>query len=372
MKRTIPLKVKLTAVSVGVLTLMCAVFALSTVFSANKLVWTAITVPAATVGSAIPAMPVEPAKVLAATGTEAIRQFRGTTLLVMLCLVALGSVLTYLLAARTLRPLEDLTAFVQKIDIHNLEQGVPLPQTRDEVARLARAFQDMTEKLSRAYQVQKRFSANAAHELRTPLAAIQAQLEVFQMKPDRQPQEYTALLESIGESTERLSNLVRDLLSFTNEQRIQKKAPVDLRELLEEIVFELEDPAADKHITITLSGEGTVCGDDSLLQRAFYNLIANGIRYNVPGGSLDIAVSGSQVRLADTGVGIPQEAKPYIFDTFYCVDKSRSRELGGSGLGLAIAKTILEKHGGSICVQDNHPRGSVFLIDFAPETPINH
>lgn len=364
MKRNIPLKLKLTAISVCILTVMCAVFAFSTIFSASELVSASITVPAMTVEEAMPAIPMEPSVELSATGTEAIRQFRGTTLIVMLCLVAFGSVLTYLLASRTLRPLENLTARVQNIDIHSLDKGVPIPNTRDEVSRLAQAFQDMTEKLSRSYQVQKRFSANAAHELRTPLAAIQAQLDVFQMKPDRSAEEYTALLQSVGESTERLSNLVKDLLAFTNEQRIDKKSPVELRELLEEIVFELEECAASRQIEIRISGEGTIPGDDSLLQRAFYNLISNAIRYNVEGGTVTIQVTGSQVIVADTGVGIPEEAKPYIFDTFFCVDKSRSRELGGSGLGLAIVKNIIEKHNGSIYVRDNQPRGSVFVVDF--------
>ena len=117
----------------------------------------------------------------------------------MFCLIAIGSALTYLFASRTLKPLEDLTERVQHIDIHNLDEDVSIPQTKDEVAKLAQAFQNMTERLNLSYQVQKNFSANAAHELRTPLAAIQTQLDVFQMKPDRNPEEYTNLLQSIGE-----------------------------------------------------------------------------------------------------------------------------------------------------------------------------
>lgn len=360
MKRSIPLKIKLTAVSVCILAAMCAALELSVIFSANELVQASVTVPALSADADMPAAFMEPA----AVGTEAIRQFRGTTVIVMLCLVALGSALTYLFAARTLKPLEDLTESVLRMDIHNLEEGVPVPKTKDEVARLAQAFCDMTEKLHLSYQVQKNFSANAAHELRTPLAAIQTQLDVFQMKPDRNAQEYTELFQSIGESTERLSNLVKDLLTFTNEQKIEKKEPVELRSLLEEIVFELEERAADRGIAITISGEGTVFGDDSLLQRAFYNLISNAIRYNTDGGSVSIEVSADRVTVADSGVGIPDDAKPFIFDTFFCVDKSRSRELGGSGLGLAIVKSIIEKHDGYVFVEDNHPQGSIFVAGF--------
>lgn len=357
---SVPLKLKLTAVSVCILTVMCVAFAISTIFSTDELVKASITTPAISIDEDMPAIPLEPS----VAATEALREFRGTTVLVMICLIALGSALTYLFASKTLKPLEDLTERVHHITIHNLDEGVPIPRTKDEVARLAQAFHDMTEKLNLSYQVQKNFSANAAHELRTPLAAIQTQLDVFQMKADRSAEEYTALLKSIGESTERLSNLVKDLLTFTNEQKIDKKEPVELRSLLEEIVFELEERAAARQIDITISGEGTVFGDDSLLQRAFYNLISNAIRYNIDGGSISIDVSDEKVTVADTGVGIPDDAKPYVFDTFFCVDKSRSRELGGSGLGLAIVKSIVENHGGYICVKDNQPQGSVFVVGF--------
>lgn len=359
MRTSIPLKLKLTAISICILTVMCVAFAISTIFSTNELVYAAVTTPAISVDEEMPAVELEPSVEV----KEALWQFRGTTVLVMLCLIALGSALTYLFASRTLKPLEELTERVNQIDIHNLDEGVPIPRTKDEVAQLAQAFHGMTEKLSLSYQAQKNFSANAAHELRTPLAAIQTQLDVFQMKPDRNAEEYTALLQNLGESTERLSNLVKDLLAFTNEKDI-KKEPVELRALLEETVLELEERAAARRIEITITGEGTVLGDDSLLQRAFYNLISNGIRYNIDGGSIAIEITEDKVTVADTGVGIPDEAKPHIFDTFFCVDKSRSRELGGSGLGLAIVKSIVEKHGGYVLVEDNHPRGTVFVVGF--------
>lgn len=360
MRKSIPLKLKLTAVSVCILTAMCAALTLFALFSANELVQAAVTTPSLSVDGDIPASTLEPSAVV----TQAVRQFRGTTILVMLCLVVLGSVLTYLFASRTLKPLENLTKTVQQINVHNLKEGVLIPHTKDEVARLAGAFHEMTKKLDLSYQVQKNFSANAAHELRTPLAAIQTQLDVFQMKPDRNIEEYSSLLQSIGESTDRLSNLVKDLLTFTNEQEIKKKEPVELRSLLEETVFELEEYAVAKQIEITISGQGTVLGDDSLLQRAFFNLISNAIRYNINSGSIVIKITDNEVTVADTGIGIPDEAKDRIFDTFFCVDKSRSRELGGSGLGLAIVKNIIEKHDGYIYVKDNQPQGSIFVVKF--------
>lgn len=369
MKRGIPLKLRLTAISVCILTTMCVILTMFTFFSANGLVQAAAAEPAMPtddmLASILESSILEPSILEPSIEVaEAIWKFRGTTIAVMLCLVALGSILTYLFAAKTLKPLENLTQRVQHINILNLDEGVPIPETKDEVSRLAQAFQDMTKKLALSYQVQKNFSANAAHELRTPLATIQTQLDVFQMKPDRNVEEYMSLLKSIGESTERLSNLVKDLLTFTNEQKIDKKEPVELRSLLEETVFELEEQVAARQIEIMISGEGTVSGDDSLLQRAFYNLISNAIRYNVDGGSISIDITGDKVTVADTGVGIPDDAKPYVFDTFFCVDKSRSRELGGSGLGLAIVKSIIEKHGGDIRVENNQPQGSIFVVEF--------
>lgn len=378
MKRIIPLKYKLTIISAVILTTMCIIFAASSIFSAYTLVDSVRTVPAQSIADAAPvdpaaaevdAMPIDPttAKKLAAPASAALGQFRGTTIWVMACLIVFGSALTYVFAAKTLKPLEQLTDTVNNININNLDEKIPIPGTGDEVDRLTESFNDMTTKLDQAYQVQKNFSANAAHELRTPLALIQTQVDVFQMREDRSLTEYTALLSSISESTDRLSHLVNDLLSFTNNQDVDMTRQVNLRELLEETAFELEESAAAKQIQITISGEGTVSGSDSLLQRAFFNLISNAIRYNVDGGSIMVQISGKRVTVADTGIGIPDEAKPNIFNTFFCVDKSRSRELGGSGLGLAIVKNIIEKHNGYIYVKDNDPQGSVFVVGFDRE-----
>lgn len=346
--------------SVVILTTMCIALAASTIFIADSIVSAALTTPAKSIGPLMDA----------AANTQdsvplvdtALGQFRGNTIVVMICLIVFGSVLTYVFASKTLKPLEHLTETVDNININNLDENIPLPHTGDEVDRLTQSFNDMTTKLNQSYQVQKNFSANAAHELRTPLAMLQTQVEVFQMKSDRSATEYDALLQSITESTDRLSHLVNDLLSFTNEQEIDLSYPVDLRSLLDETVFELEAAAEAKQIQVTVSGEGTAYGNDSLLQRAFYNLIANAIRYNVDGGCVDIQIESSRVIISDTGIGIPDEAKPNIFNTFFCVDKSRSRELGGSGLGLAIVKNIIEKHNGYVYVKDNLPQGTVFVV----------
>lgn len=361
MKRKMSLKIKLTIMSVVILTTMCIALAASTIFIADSIVSATLTTPAKSIGPSTEATVTQDS---VPSVDAALGQFRGNTIVVMICLIVFGSVLTYVFASKTLKPLEHLTKTVDNININNLDENIPIPHTGDEVDRLTQSFNDMTTKLNQSYQVQKNFSANAAHELRTPLAMLQTQVEVFQMKSDRSATEYNALLQSITESTDRLSHLVNDLLSFTNEQEIDLSYPVDLRSLLDETVFELEEAAEAKQIQVTVSGEGTVYGNDSLLQRAFYNLITNAIRYNVDGGCIDIQIESSRVIISDTGIGIPDEAKPNIFNTFFCVDKSRSRELGGSGLGLAIVKNIIEKHNGYIYVKNNLPQGSVFVVGF--------
>ena len=361
MKSKFSLKIKLTAISICILTIMCVVLAVFSIFSAGKLIESTDTIPAIPVGENQTEQIIESAAVLPA---EAIGNFQGTMIVVMLCLVALGSVLTYVFASKTLKPLEDLTVDVQNINVNNLSQQITVPSTKDEVAELALAFQRMMEKLNQSYQIQKRFSANAAHELRTPLAALQTQLEVFQMKPNREKEEYETLFQSVGESTERLSNLVKDLLTFTNEQTIERREPVELRDLIEEIRFELEDSAAERGLKIHNSGQAVIIGDDRLLQRVFYNLLSNAIRYNTDGGTISVDISDSKVMVEDTGIGIPDEAKAHIFEAFFCVDKSRSRELGGSGLGLAVVKSIIEKHGGEIRIENNDPQGSRFVVTF--------
>ena len=376
----LPLKAKLTITSIIILTVMCMCLTITANYAASSLSNAMNTAPAQNSSRISTPQQREDLKDAATTQDVATTQnatitqdaitkaattkFHFTTIYAMIVLIGVGSVLTYIYASKTLKPLEQLTETANHININNLDENIPLPNTGDEVERLTKSFNDMTTKLNASYQVQKNFSANAAHELRTPLATIQTQLDVFELKTDRNPTEYTALIKSVSQSTERLSNLVNDLLSFTNEQDVDMTKSVDLHGLIEEIIFELEENAKAKNIKIILEGEGEIFGSDGLLQRAFYNLISNAIRYNVDGGNIAITISNKKVTVADTGVGIPEEAKPNIFNTFFCVDKSRSRELGGSGLGLAIVKNIIEKHGGSIYVEDNKPQGSIFIVMF--------
>ena len=359
------LRFKLTALTISIFLLICVLLTAVSIASSGMLTSAAGLTPALpTTG----AMPTEPgANVQSQTLAQAQRNFNLIAIGAMILLAVAGSGCIYLTVRRELHPLEELARQVSGLDADNLDASIHVKVTGDEVEQLAVALDDMTRRVSDAYTVQKNFSANAAHELRTPLTVMQTQLDVFAMKKDRSREEYEKLFDVLRANTDRFSGLVSDLSSFTNEQAVDMSKQVDLRGLMEEIVFELEGKSREKKLTVTIAGDGAVYGSDSLLQRAFYNLVSNAIRYNVEGGSVCITLSDKQVSIADTGIGIPDDAKPNVFNSFFCVDKSRSRELGGSGLGLAIAKNIMEKHGGYIYVTDNQPKGSVFVAGFDKE-----
>ncbi len=364
-KRHKTLRFKLTAFTIAVFLLICLLLTAVSILSSGILTSAAGTIAATPITQAQPTDPNLPVQsVLLATAQ---RNFNLLAIGTMVLLAFAGSSCIYLIVRRELKPLEELAHQVSDLNVDNLDTPIQVQVTGDEVEQLATALDGMTHRVSDAYMVQKNFSANAAHELRTPLTVMQTQLDVFGLKNDRSREEYEKLFDSLHGNTERLSKLVADLLSFTNEQEVDLSHKVDLRGLIEDILFECEEKAGKKNVRLSVVGEGAVYGSDSLLQRAFYNLISNSIRYNVEGGSVCVTISDWKVSIADTGVGIPDEDKPNVFNSFFCVDKSRSRELGGSGLGLAITKNIIEKHGGYLYVTDNKHRGSIFVVGFDRE-----
>ncbi|MGB4985750.1 MAG: histidine kinase dimerization/phospho-acceptor domain-containing protein, partial [Erysipelotrichaceae bacterium] len=218
----LPLKIKLTITSVVILFMMTMALTLTSFSAASELSQTTDTRPAENINGSIvgeqSAQTIDDVAISA--NSNALNKFKMTTGIAMFSLISLGSLLTYLFASKTLKPLENLVDATNHININNLDTNIPLPNTYDEVHRLTQSFNDMTTKLNASYQVQKNFSANAAHELRTPLAAVLTQLEVFALKDNRSIEEYEALFKNVNESTDRLSHLVTDLLNFTNDQDI--------------------------------------------------------------------------------------------------------------------------------------------------------
>lgn len=287
-------------------------------------------------------------------------------------IILLSSVCTYFLTKKTLTPLQKLTSEVSQIQAQNLSTQLAVPNSKDEIAQLTSSFNEMLARLDNAFSTQKQFSANAAHELRTPLAVLQTNLEVFEKKQEPEMVEYQQLFTMIKEQTARLSQLVGTLLDMTNLKSVPRTDQVTLEELVDEVFCDL-DPVAEKagisiHFDDSSSQDShtDVTGSYVLLYRAVYNLVEHAIKYNRPNGSVTVSVKekNSQVMILvkDTGIGISPENQKKIFDPFFRVDKSRSRAMGGAGLGLALVDSIAKEHGGSVKVLESNEKGSIIAL----------
>ena len=287
-------------------------------------------------------------------------------------IILLSSVCTYFLTKKALTPLQKLTSEVSQIQAQNLSTQLPVPNSKDEIAQLTSSFNEMLTRLDNAFSTQKQFSANAAHELRTPLAVLQTNLEVFEKKQEPEMIEYRQLFTMIKEQTARLSQLVGTLLDMTNLKSVPRTDQVSLEELVDEVFCDL-DPIAEKAgISIHFNDSSNqdlhtdVTGSYVLLYRAVYNLVENAIKYNRPHGSVSVSVKQengqAMVLVTDTGIGISPENQKKIFDPFFRVDKSRSRAMGGAGLGLALVDSIAKEHGGTVNVLESSEAGSTIAL----------
>ena len=302
-------------------------------------------------------------------------------------IILLSSVCTYFLTKKTLTPLQKLTSEVSQIQAQNLSTQLAVPNSKDEIAQLTSSFNEMLTRLDNAFSTQKQFSANAAHELRTPLAVLQTNLEVFEKKQEPEMVEYQQLFTMIKEQTARLSQLVGTLLDMTNLKSVPRTDHVSLEELVDEVFCDL-DPVAEKAgISIHFDDSSSqdwhtdahtpdasalnnnirnITGSYVLLYRAVYNLVENAIKYNRPNGSVTVSVKEkngqAMILVKDTGIGISPENQKKIFDPFFRVDKSRSRAMGGAGLGLALVDSIAREHGGSAKVLESNEKGSIIAL----------
>lgn len=313
-----------------------------------------------------PSMPLVPSS-SAETTRLAKHSYRMESLLYTIIAVLVGGVLTYYIAGKALEPVRALNEQVKNINSHTLNESLEVPLTKDELAELTVSFNDMTDKLAEAFAVQKRFSVDAAHELRTPLAVLQTKLDVFRKKKEHTKEEYEALTSVFQKQVSRLRGLVTELLDIANMEHELEMRGFSIQQLVNDVVKELSDIAEEKNISVTADcGDIYICGDYKLLYRAFYNLTENAIKYNITGGNVEIFAKSKAknitVTVSDTGIGIPNSQKEQIFNAFYRVDKSRSREMGGAGLGLSLVDTIIKKHGGTITVSDNKGGGSRFIV----------
>ena len=278
----------------------------------------------------------------------------------------LSGFLAYFVSGRALKPLRSFTSQVEKVQMNNLADMRIDEDTLPEFRRLSRSFNQMLERLNNAFAAQRQFTGNAAHELRTPLALMQARLELFSAEhPDVRP-ETVEFLTLLREQTERLTQMTRTLLEMSNLRQVARNEQIQLAPMIEEIFTDLA-PLSDKlGVTLTAEGDGIMTGSDALIYRLIFNLTENSVKYNRPGGSVRVSVTQEPEKLlicvSDTGCGIPEEYRRSIFQPFFRVDKSRSREYGGAGLGLSLVWEIADLHGGSVWVEKSSEKGTTIAV----------
>ncbi len=294
---------------------------------------------------------------------ETRRLFLFQSVVATLIILAAGSISTYFITRHALSPLRHLSEKLHLIQAQNLSEPIAVPDTHDELSELTRAFNDMLARLDAAFTVQKQFAASAAHELRTPLAVMQTNLDVFARKKKPQADDYETLFSMIREQTERLTHLSSVLLDMTGIQTASRTDLISLAALTDEVFCDLDCIAADHQIELLQEdGDCTLTGNYLLLYRAVYNLVENAIKYNHPGGSVAVSITQKEhtavLSVTDTGIGISKENQDKIFLPFFRVDKSRSRAMGGAGLGLALVNEIVKHHNGQIRVADSNSAGT--------------
>jgi two-component system sensor histidine kinase ArlS len=296
--------------------------------------------------------------------------YKKSSLLFSTLLSLLGGVITFFISGHALKPLCDFSKKIEEVQAQNLSDSRIEENKFSELNQLSVSYNKMLERLSEAFKLQRQFTANAAHELRTPLAVMQLQIDLY--NSSKHPNNDTSAQQTISmitEQTERLSKMVRTLLDMSELQTIARDEEIAIAALVEEVLADLEPLAQEKGINLIEKCDNVLLmGSDILIYRLVYNLVENAIKYNFSGGTVTVNATqqNSQLHLTveDTGNGIPEELKERIFEPFFRLDKSRSRELGGVGLGLALVREIVRVHNGSILVKNNANSGTTFEVIF--------
>ena len=294
-------------------------------------------------------------------------RFRTTNWYITAVVTVLSGILAYFVSGRALKPLRSFASQVEKVQLNNLADMRINEDVLPEFRQLSHSFNQMLERLNNAFAAQRQFTGNAAHELRTPLALMQAQLELFSAEhPDVLP-ETAEFLTLLREQTERLTQMTKTLLEMSNLQQVARNEHIQLAPMIEEIFTDLTPLAEKNDIALEVEGDGAMIGSDALIYRLLFNLTENAVKYNRHGGSVRVTVSQESekllIRVSDTGCGIPEEFQSSIFQPFFRVDKSRSREYGGAGLGLSLVWEIAELHGGSVRVTKSSDRGTTISVE---------
>ena len=294
--------------------------------------------------------------------------YRKNSLIISAVLALLGGVATYFISGHALRPIRELSDKIEKVQAQNLADSRIEENQVKELNQLSVSYNRMLERLSDAFEIQRQFTANAAHELRTPLALMQVQLDLYHSNshPDNDA-DTVQMIKMVTEQNDRLNKMVKTLLDMSELQTVGRDDEIILDALVDEVLEDLEPLAEGKNIRlIGKCKDITIVGSDILIYRLVYNLVENAIKYNHSGGQVTVTADRKEkhvyLSVEDTGAGIPEELKERVFEPFFRVDKSRSRELGGVGLGLALVREIVRVHDGSITVKSNPSGGTIFEV----------
>ena len=297
--------------------------------------------------------------------------YKRNSLIITVLLALLGGVVTYFISGHALRPIREFSDKIEEVQAQNLSDSRIEENNVKELNQLGISYNKMLERLSDAFEIQRQFTANAAHELRTPLALMQVQLDLYNSASHPGNDADTLqTIKMVTEQNDKLNRMVKTLLDMSELQTVGRDDKIILDAIVEEVLADLEPLAVEKNIKLIGKCEdATMIGSDILIYRLVYNLVENAIKYNHPLGQVTVTAyqRNKHVYLSveDTGSGIPKELRARVFEPFFRVDKSRSRELGGVGLGLALVHEIVRVHDGSICIKSGKTGGTIFEVTFA-------
>ena len=296
--------------------------------------------------------------------------YKRNSLIITVLLALLGGVVTYFISGHALRPIREFSDKIEEVQAQNLSDSRIEENNVKELNQLGISYNKMLERLSEAFEIQRQFTANAAHELRTPLALMQVQLDLYNSASHPGNDADTLqTIKMVTEQNDKLNRMVKTLLDMSELQTVGRDDKIILDAIVEEVLADLEPLAVEKNIKLIGKCEdATMIGSDILIYRLVYNLVENAIKYNHPLGQVTVTAyqRNKHVYLSveDTGSGIPKELRERVFEPFFRVDKSRSRELGGVGLGLALVREIVRVHDGSICIKSGKTGGTIFEVTF--------
>ena len=300
--------------------------------------------------------------------------YKRNSLIITVLLALLGGVITYFISGHALRPIREFSDKIEEVQAQNLSDSRIEENNIKELNQLGISYNKMLERLSDAFEMRRQFTANAAHELRTPLALMQVQLDLYNSASHPGNDADTLqTIKMVTEQNDKLNRMVKTLLDMSELQTVGRDDKIVLDAIVEEVLADLEPLAQEKNIKLLGKCEdATMIGSDILIYRLVYNLVENAIKYNHPLGQVTVTAYQRKkhvyLSVEDTGSGIPKELRERVFEPFFRVDKSRSRELGGVGLGLALVREIVRVHDGSICIKSGKTGGTIFEVTFAQRT----